>query len=632
MCGIVGYFPEQGVSTDSKTMATRMTSQLVHRGPDSDGFVVGHDGVLGFRRLRIIDLETGEQPMPNEDETIWVQMNGEIYNFRELRSHLQNLGHRFRSMSDTEVVVHAYEQYGPQFAKHLRGMFAISIWDKTARKIFLVRDRIGKKPLFFFHKNGVFAFASTVRSLLELPVIPRAIDVRAIAFYLSLGYVPSPLSMVRDVNKLPPASILEMNLVNRIHSVSSYWELPRASARPQTLEEAKDAFLEKFKQAIKVRLVSDVPLGALLSGGIDSSLVVALMSAMVDSPVNTFTIGFEDAEFDERPYARLVAERYGTNHHELVINPDIAKVLPQLVRALDEPISDSSVLPTFFVSQMAKKHVTVVLNGDGGDENFGGYHHYRALLATDIMARYLGTTGCRVMELNFAIIEKLTRSGPIERIKNIFSQVRIPPWLRHKERMQLFNPAEALLLMRPEQKSHYSGVDTYFADLYRDSDKTDAVSAMLRADILSVLPEYLLVKMDRMAMAHSLEARSPLLDHELMEFTTTLPSRFKIKVGGRKVLLRSVAQDYLPSEILNRRKMGFLAPIGRWIREGLGDFARECLLGSGTRLGDWLEYSSVQSQVRALASDPENCWSKIWGLLVLELWIREILETPRIES
>lgn len=628
MCGICGIgLGNQANQSVDVSVLQRMAESMRHRGPDSDGYHISLDQRvgLGFRRLSIIDLHTGDQPLANEDGNIWTVFNGEIYNFRELRKSLESNGHRFRTKTDTEVIVHAYEEYGESFVEYLRGMFAIAIWDEARRRLVLARDRLGKKPLFYYISSTSLVFASEIKALLKVPEVPRAIDPKALDLYLTYGYVPAPWCILRDVRKLPPAHLLVFDLEHWRSSIKCYWE-PRAMPKLDiSAQEAEERLLQVLKESVALRMESDVPLGALLSGGIDSSLVVSLMAECSDRPVKTFTIGFEEQGYDERRFANLVAKRYGTDHHEFVVRPEGMDVLPQLAWFLDEPMADASALPTYYVAQMARQHVTVVLNGDGGDENFGGYWHHGAALRAERLGQIITRVHGEFVQLPLEFLFQHSGFRPLARIAHLVEEADRPFWAKHESRVTLYHPLVHRQLLAGDGNGQDRQGDNYFEATYKNIKADNEIDAILQADLRTVLPGQLLVKMDRMTMAHALEARSPLLDHRVVEFASSLPPKFKIDGSSRKVLLRRVARKYLPDELMNRPKMGFAVPLQDWLYRDHTNRVKEILVNPSAKTRDLLNQSAVRLLLSSDQKTNPSSSAQVWGLLILEFWLKEIL-------
>lgn len=625
MCGICGIV--LNTSTENfvdEHLLRKMTDVLVHRGPDQEGVHVflNHKVGLGFRRLSIIDLFTGNQPLSNEDNSLWIVFNGEIYNFQELRLDLEKHGHIFRTQTDTEVILHAYEEYGEACVEHLRGMFAFAIWDEPQQRLIVGRDRLGKKPFYYYFGPEGFAFASEIKALLQIPWISRELDEEALVYYLNYKYIPAPFTILQYVKKIPPANILIFNANGNTIRTQVYWQveyLPKLNFR---LEEVQEYFLDLLRDAIRARLVGDVPIGALLSGGIDSSLIVALMAEMSDR-VRTFTIGFDEAGFDERKFARIVASRYGTDHHELVVTPDMMDVLPQLVWYLDEPMADVSALPTFYVAKMARQHVTVVLNGDGGDENFGGYWHYGAALRAQRFQRLPEWVRIGGLLPFVSLINDRLSNPFLTHLDQYLEQSSLPLWRQHELRLTLFNTRQ-LQSMLLDQNDYTK--TRYFDQFVLESKDLDGLDAMLRTDLLSFLPGQLLVKMDRMSMGNSLEARSPLLDHNVIEFAARLPTNYKIRGAKSKFLLRNLAKHYIPVQLSRRKKMGFGVPLERWLYSDFSSKIQDLLLDPHAKIYEYVRLDGVQKLLHCPISERYANSGRIWALLILEMWLKEVLK------
>ncbi len=623
MCGIAGK-----VSSSTRVeseLIERMCAAVEHRGPDSRGTYL-RDGVgLGIQRLRVIDLRTGDQPILNEDRSVVVVLNGEIYNYKELRAELRRRGHTFATDGDTEVIVHLYEDHGIDCVQHLRGMFAFALWDVGERRLFVARDRIGKKPVVYAHKDGDLTFASEIRALLEDPDIQRRIELDAIDSFLRYQYVPYPLTAFADIKKLPPAHTLEWH--DGEISIRRYWKLSYAPGRAATsAEEAQEAIRERLLEATELRLRSDVPLGAFLSGGIDSSAVVAAM-ARKSSAVKTFSIGFDVAGYDETPHAREVSRLYGTDHHEFVVEPSAMEVLPKLVSHFGEPFADNSAVPTFYLAQMARKHVTVALNGDGGDENFGGYGRYLGSRA-DRLARAPRAAGLLARRLSDVL-------GP----GTMDSQLRAK--LARETRLAVMTGAERyawrMSYVKPEDRP-FLYTETFRREVddvtarsvievpFDGSDAGDDVNRLIDVDVQTYLPNALLVKMDITSMAHSLEMRSPLLDHELMEFAASLPGSWKADGHTTKRIFRDALRPWLPESILERPKWGFGSPLAQWFRGGLRDLPREILLDPVSVKRGWFREAALGALIDDHVAGRRDNGTKLWALIQLELWLRTFVD------
>ncbi len=620
MCGIAGFIDVERSRDNAEQLIDRMCQVIRHRGPDDQGVWVGDGAALGMRRLSIIDLAGGHQPIFNEDQSILVVLNGEIYNYRELQKELQERGHHFRTNSDTEAIVHAYEEYGDDCVKQLRGMFTFAIWDRNRQRLLAARDRFGKKPLNYYWDGQRLIFGSEIKSILEAG-IPREVNHFALDEYLVYRCVPAPNTLFKGVMKLPPAHILVYE--NGQISTKCYWELP---FRP-TCKDDEATAIERtralLKDAVEVRLMSEVPLGAFLSGGIDSSIVVGLMSSMMSQPVKTFSIGFEEDDFTELPYARQVAQHFGTDHHEFFVRPELISVLPQLVWAYDEPFSDASMLPTYYVSKLAREHVTVVLTGDGGDEIFGGYTPYRRewlISRIPPILRSLLGFGSRFMPDGMRgknRLGSLTRDLPTRVVQSqmLFAANRRPSMYSPEYFAQVrdHNPYERLV-----------GEFRAVSDL-------DVTAQQQYVDVRRYLADDILVKVDKASMFNSLETRAPMLDQYLVEYVASLPWAIRTRHGVLKYLLKKAAADLLPAEILTRGKKGFGVPIKHWFRGDLNGYAYELLLSPRAQQRGIFNAEFVRNLLQAHARTTlVNHSSAIWALLCLELWFQTYMDEPSI--
>ncbi|MBW2031585.1 MAG: asparagine synthase (glutamine-hydrolyzing) [Deltaproteobacteria bacterium] len=642
MCGICGIVNLDGRPVD-EALLRKMNRTMVHRGPDGEGYYInagrregweagkgpGNVG-LGHRRLSIIDLEGGRQPMGNEDGSVQVVFNGEIYNFLELKAILESRGHRFRTRSDTESIVHGYEEWGEGVFERLRGMFGIAIWDERRKRLLIARDRVGKKPLYYSQNGKTFSFASELKALLEDSGIPKDIDYRALDCYLSYGYVPSPLSIFRAIKKLPPAhyAVLERGEL----SVKRYWDLDMSSASEGLTErEAVEKLQELFFEAVGIRLISDVPLGAFLSGGVDSSVVVAAMAELDKGhPVKTASIGFSDKRYDELDYARVVAERYGTDHSEYVVEPRALDVLNKIVWHLDEPFADSSSIPTYYVCEMARRKVTVALSGDGGDETFAGYVNRYYMSRLEDRFRNALPVGLRRALLSpvARIYPRLDNWPRAFRLKNFLTSISSPLEIAYYRAMSFyFLPEAKRRLYRPETAMEIGDFDSsdILGNHFRENRNPDVTSRVQYVDIKTYLPEDILVKVDRMSMAHSLEVRAPLLDHKIMEYMGGVPSTLKLKGGVSKYILKKAMEDRLPRDVLYRGKQGFCVPLAEWLRGDLKDLIGENLLCGDSRIREYFQIPYVRSLWNRHLSGKQDNSAPIWGLLMFELWHRRFL-------
>ena len=624
MCGIAGFAGHGSVSNSESDIALlhAMCEVIRHRGPDDEGIRV-EDGVgLGMRRLSIIDLSTGNQPIHNEDRTVWVVFNGEIYNYRELRAELERGGHRFYTSSDTETIVHAYEQWGEQAFVRLRGMFGMAVWDRRRRTLLVARDRAGIKPLYYAERSGRLFFGSEIKSLLAAGAADRNIDLAALDHYLTFLYTPREGSIFQGVRKLPPGHFLRWSQGRA--EIKPYWQLPARETFTGTDAEAADQLHDVLRDAVRSHLISDVPLGAFLSGGIDSSLVVGLMAEVSDRPVRTFSIGFDEPQFDELEHARKVAERFKTEHHEFVVRPDALSILDRLIEHFDEPFADSSAIPTWYVCEMARRHVTVVLSGDGGDELFGGYDRYLPHPRVSAFDR-LPIPGKReVAAAAWPWLPHGTRG------KNFLRHVSRDDRGRFLDATAFFQPDEKRALFTPDvlQRVDPFAAERQLARHFDDLGDLPFGSQMMKFDFRTYLPEDVLVKVDRMSMAHSIESRVPLLDNHVIDFAASLPLRTKIHNGVRKVLLKQVAERILPRDIITRRKQGFGVPVGVWFRGSLRDTFSDVLRSQRARERGYFNQGFINRLLDEHLAGVRDHSLRLWQLVVLELWHRAYIDAP----
>jgi asparagine synthase (glutamine-hydrolysing) len=615
MCGICGLVAGDGERVPDLDVVARMSGRLVHRGPDDDGLF--HEGpvALAARRLAIIDLAHGHQPIANEDGSAVVVQNGEIYNYRELKRELEGRGHRFATDCDTEVLVHAYEEWGEPFVERLRGMFALALWDKRRRRLLLARDRFGIKPLYYAAAGGGVSFASELKSLLEQPGFSREIDPRAVSAYLAFNSIPAPLTIFKSARKLPPGHLLRWEGGElELRRYARPGPLPAAELRRESADELAAELREVLDDSVRAHLVADVPVGVLLSGGVDSGGLAALASRHTDEPLRTFSIGFEEAGFDELSRARLVAERYGTNHHELVLRPDAVELLPKLVEAFDEPFGDSSALPTYLVSELAVSEVKVALSGEGGDELFGGYYTYVA----DLLARRVGRLAALARPLAEALPSRTDRVGFDYKAKRFARAAALPALERHHGWKEIFSPQARAELAGPAAAA-WDPLDLYRAR-YAETAGAEPLARMQDVDLGIYLVDDLLVKTDRLSMAHSLELRVPFLDPKVAEFAFSLPTGLKVRGLAKKRLLRRALAPLLPREIVQGRKQGFSIPIAAWLRGPLEPFAREVLAPSALARQGLLDPAAVTPVLDRHISGQEDLSRQIWGLMALTLW------------
>ncbi len=625
MCGIAGIL-DLGAGPGTLGAARAMAGALVHRGPDEDGFYRGEGVALGVRRLSIIDLQTGSQPLANEDQTVWAVMNGEIYNYVELRRDLERR-HTFRTQGDTEVLVHLYEEHGPELVTHLRGMFAFALWDTRRRALLLARDRLGKKPLYYARTNRQLLFGSEIKAILAARAFAPTLDPTAIYQYLCFGFVPHPRTAYREIEALPPAHTLQIQADART-DLRRYWHLPGPAAVPPSREQAVERTRELVEESVRLRLRSDVPIGVFLSGGIDSGLVTAAAARAAAEPLRTFSVGFADQAFDELPHAHLVAERYGTRHTEIRV--DLAEevrrpheLLGRLVNGYDQPFADSSAIPSMIVSREARKHVKVVLNGDGGDEAFGGYRRYSAALLANWMTTTLGPVAPLAARMAPA---PRRRRGPVGFTLRLLEGVALAPRERYLRWSGLFTDADARAICQPSLLGQVEEPARDVVDARVEQclawGVQEPAALMMAVDATHVLPDDLLVKMDMATMAHSVEGRSPLLDHVLVEFAAGLPDRTRASAFQTKPLLREVARGWLPAAVARAPKRGFEVPMAGWLRRELRPFVRECLLASDARIAAVVRPAAIEHLVDEHLAKRRDHASRLWALLFLECWLR----------
>jgi asparagine synthase (glutamine-hydrolysing) len=621
MCGISGVVHFDPNRPVDPAVLKRMCDSIVHRGPDDEGYEVRGCAGIGMRRLSIIDLNTGHQPLSNEDGSVSIVFNGEIYNFMELRALLEKAGHRFRTRSDTEVIVHGYEEWGEAVCGRLNGIFAFAIWDDRRKKLALGRDALGVKPLYVYRDSDKLAFGSEIKSILRCPGVSRTLDPDALNAYLTFEYVPGPMSIFREIRKLEPGHW--MTLENGTVRTGRYWSGVPAPAA-WTEEAAAERLRELLHDAVRIQLVSDVPLGAFLSGGIDSSIMVSRMARCMDRPVKTFSIGFRESSYNELKYARAVARKYGTEHRELVIEPRALELTETLVRHLDEPFGDFSIFPTYLVSKMAREAVTVVLSGDGGDELFAGYDTYRAHRFDRRFYHRLPKAVKR------GLLDRLARSlppteskkGPVNSFKRFVQGTWLPKELMHGRWMVFLSEAERRALLTDGTFASLSAETPYESLLRfgREAAAADDVARMGYVDVKTYLPDDILVKVDRMSMAVSLEARVPFLDPRVVEFALSLPADLKTRGFDTKRILKKAFWDDLPPEVQNRGKQGFSIPIKNWIRNELRPMMQDLLSEDRIRRQGLFRPEFVSALVKEHMDGAENHSHKLWALMVFEQW------------
>jgi asparagine synthase (glutamine-hydrolysing) len=626
MCGIAGYVGQGGAET-----LAAMLPLLKHRGPDGEGVHLEPGVGLGMTRLAIIDLEGGRQPMTNEDESVWLVQNGEIYNFRELRAELQARGRTFRTRSDTEVLLRAYEEFGEACVEHLRGMFAFALWDRRRRRLLLARDRVGKKPLYYRRHGGLLLFASEIKALLAHPGTCRDVDGDSLHHYLAFGYSPGGRSMFAGVASLPPAHVAVVE-GDRL-ATRAYWTLPRgAAARANVVAAAEAPALvrQALVESVRLRLESDVPLGVFLSGGIDSGAIVASMRQITSGPIATFTVGFgaADPSFDERHHARLVARRFETDHHEEVLAPRVADLLPALVHQFDEPFADSSALATWIVAQATARHVKVALSGIGGDETFGGYPRYLGLALSETYGRLPAF----VRGLARGTVRMLAREseGGADwgaRARRFVSGAEAPLPDRYLGWTRFFGKTDLEGLATPALRARFTDpVDARQRAAFATAVDGDAVDGAFRVDLATYLPDDLLTMADRVSMAHSLELRAPFCDHRLIELSLRLAPRAKLARGRLKALLKDAFADVLPGEICARRKQGFMIPLGRWLRTDLREAMEDLLAADRVRARGLFVPAAVERLKREHLERRRSHADRLFCLMMLELWTRSYVD------
>jgi asparagine synthase (glutamine-hydrolysing) len=627
MCGITGII-NSGSRPLEREILERMNRCIEHRGPDDDGFYINENVGLAMRRLSIIDLAHGKQPIHNQDRTKWIVYNGEVYNYQELREDLDKRGHKFYTNSDTEAIVHLYDEYGADCVQYLRGMFAFAIWDETDKSLFIARDRVGKKPLLYSHQaNGDLIFGSEFQALLAHPSVSREVDFEAIDNYLSYLCVPAPQTAYQQIRKLEPAHWLRWK--DGQIETQRYW-LPDFSKKIKISErEAEEETLRLLRESTRMRMISEVPLGAFLSGGVDSSTVVALMAQESEKPVKTFSIGFEEQDFSELKYAKRVAEHVGAEYHEFIVKPDALEVLPILVEHYGEPYSDSSAIPTYYVSKETRKFVTVALNGDGGDESFGGYERYAAMKIAELYRRFPASARKLFIEkpINLIPTSEFKRSR-VRDAKRFVQAANLSTTERYFHWMSTFKSAAKKELYTKDFAETVSAQNSsvFLDKWFAKANGSGSLDAILLTDQMTYLPNDLLVKVDIASMANSLEARSPLLDHKVIEFAASLPEKLKMQRFETKYLLKKVAAKLVPPEVIYRRKMGFGVPIGNWFRGEMKSFVREVLLSEKSLNRGILKREIVERYVSEHTEAKRDHAYQIWTLLMLELWFQRFID------
>jgi asparagine synthase (glutamine-hydrolysing) len=639
MCGICGWLASNREfrPKHERAVVERMNATLAHRGPDDAGAVVLDNAALAMSRLSVVDLSTGHQPMANEDETCWIVFNGEIYNFPELRRELEARGHRFRTRSDTEVILHAYEEWGSGCVPRLRGMFAFAIYDRRPQtssphghaspvggRLFLARDRVGKKPFYYYYDADRLIFASEIKAILAYPHVPRRINRCVIPLYLAYGYIPAPCTIFEAIYELPPGHTLSAQ--DGQVTIREYQGLPYSDTSDLHLSNQTciERLRELLEEAVRIRLMGDVPLGAFLSGGLDSTAIVALMARLMDQPVKTFAIGFEDdLSFNELEFARLAARTYGTDHHEFVVRADAIALLPKLVWHYDQPFADSSAIPTYLVAKLTREHVAVALTGDGGDELFAGYERFAAARLAEVYCRTPAVMQAVLVQLLRALPESTRYDGFVRRARRFIENAPLPLAQRYLGWVGIFHSSfiQELLNDRADvdPTEHFK---TYFERIQ----EADPLSQLLYVNTKTYLPSDLLVKTDRMTMANSLEARCPLLDQELLEFAARIPSGFKLRGLTTKHIFRQALQGLVPPEIIHRKKHGFGVPVGHWFRTHLKNDVREILLSPRALRRGYFRQEVLRQLVEEHESGRRDYGHCLWALLTFEMWHRVFID------
>src|SRR6266849_4801798 len=631
MCGIYGILNFDRPEQPADSILAAMGGVIIHRGPDDFGQYRGRGVGLGMRRLSIIDVSGGHQPISNEDESIWIVLNGEIYNFQSLRDGLESKGHTFRTRSDTEVIVHLYEEEGLEFFKRLRGMFGLAIWDEKRERLVLGRDRIGEKPLFIRREPGRLLFASELKSILQVEGVPRRLNHAALEEYLALGYVPTPLCLLEGMEKLPAGHYLVAEKGRT--EIREYWDVPFGRTEKHSEAEWIERIREKIQETVRMQLVSDVPLGAFLSGGLDSSTIVAVMAGLTGRPVKTYSIGYqgEHSYYNELPYASVVAKAFSTDHHEIVVQPTVSELLPKLVWHLDEPVADSACLTTYLVSKLARESVTVILSGVGGDELFGGYRRY---LGTSLMRYYGFLPGSVRRKWLPAIFSRIPQDRhstwkDYARYAAAFvNSAELDAASRYIEYVTLFPPQTQgnLLIEGATQSGGSAFAISTLRGYFNHCGDPDDLNRIIYADLKTSLADDLLAMTDRMTMAASIECRAPLVDHEMIELASHMPSNLKVRGFQMKYLMKQAVAPWLPREIQERKKRGFGAPMGAWLRKDIQPMVSELLSEEATRKRGLFSWPAIQQLLADHSAERKDYTDQLFSLVMLELWLQAFLD------
>ena len=630
MCGISGIYRFDGGNADY-TLLKQMTDAVIHRGPDDEGQYIDKNVGLGNRRLSIIDLSSrGKQPISNENGTVWITYNGEIFNYRDLREKLSSKGHEFQTDTDTEVIVHLYEEHGINCVQYLNGMFAFAIWDSNKKVLFLARDRLGIKPLFYYHNQEKLLFGSEIKCILSDPTVNREVNLEALHHFLSLNYTPAPLTMFKGILQLLPGQY--MKVTEGGINFSDYWDLSFTESQKKPLQYYEDTLDQILEKSIGRMLVSDVPFGVFLSGGLDSSTVTYYMSRILKEPVKTFSIGFEEESYSELDKARVVADHCGTEHHEQVIRPDhLEKLLPELVWHAEEPLADSSMVPMYYVSELASTHVKMVLCGDGGDEVFAGYETYPAYYAVKTyqkIPKYLRDNIISPLISNLPVSDKKISFD--YKAKRFVKGAEYNHEKAHFYWRIIFDENDKQEMYTDALQKQTAGFDTYeqtYGQYFKKTNAKNPIDRMLYADTRFYLPNDMLVKVDRMSMAHSLEVRVPLLDHELVEYMASVPASLKLKnYNAKKYLLKRVVRNKLPKKIIHQKKQGFNLPVGLWIKTYLKDFVNQILSDEQIKEMGYFRCDFIDKLLSEHFSGRKDNGYQIWGLMTLSIWWKRFLK------
>lgn len=630
MCGIYGIL---GTAAADRAVIERMGSTMRHRGPDDSGYFADGNFGMGMQRLAIIDVEHGQQPMFSEDGEIAAICNGEIYNFRELRHNLREMGHRFATESDSEVVVHLYEEFGPDCVKHLNGMFGLAIWDKRRQRLIIARDRLGIKPLYYSADASRFVFASELKSIIEAPGIRREIETAALEDYLALGYVPAPLSMIKGVKKLLPGTYLVADKDG--HKVEPFWSIPTKAVETGDKVDWASEIAKEIEAAVVSQMVSDVPLGAFLSGGIDSSAVVAYMANNSNRPVKTYSIGFDTNSgggyYNELPFARRVAKHFATDHHEIIVRPDVSTLMPELVWHLDEPIADAAYITTYLVSKFAREDVTVILSGVGGDELFGGYRRYWSQHLVDLYRRVPKAIRKKVLQPIGRVLPSDRHSRLLDwsrLTKGFLAGAELDADERYERFLRVFQPSDVERVLPGASASRSPAMERAF----EVADTDDAVQRLIDVDMQTQLPDDLLALTDRMSMAASLECRVPLLDDRLIDLADSMPSDMKVRGTKLKYALKESLRGVLTDDIIDRKKRGFGAPIGGWFKNELSTYLDRVLSKESVRRRDIFDWDEVERVKQRHLENREDHTDQILGLMNFELWAQMYIDGDTPEA